>query len=56
MNRSHANKLLDAVRAGRKDSRISHVSIRKALQVTGDLPQKIVMPNARRMPNFGRTV
>ncbi|MDM0024101.1 hypothetical protein [Variovorax saccharolyticus] len=55
MTRDHATQILDAVRTGRHLNRISSVTIRKALRLTGDLPKPYRVPSSRRMPNYGAT-
>lgn len=56
MTRTQAHQLLDAVRSGMQLSRVSHLKVRQALRVTGDLPAPLPRDREpRRYPNFGRT-
>lgn len=55
----YAKQLLDLVRygSGHHASRISHLDIRRALQVTGDLDPRKDMRFYRRTPNYAeRTI
>lgn len=55
MNRDYANRLLDAVRSGKQDTRISSKRIREALMLTGDYEPPKVDKSSRKMPNYGET-
>jgi hypothetical protein len=55
VNRDYANRLLDAVRSGKQDTRISSKRIREALMLTGDYQPAKPIKTTRKMPNYGET-